>query len=93
MFIDLYHRNLNKIYKSNIILFSLLGCHQFKNLLDHQFEWEDLCAHVLASSNPLLAKLATLRPANNPDEQPYLPPSEVSMNSQMRELLEEMILT
>ena len=87
------HRKLNRVCKPSINSFSLLGCHQFKNLLDHQFEWEDLCAHVLASSNPLLAKLATLRPANNPDEQPYLPPSEVSMHFQMRELLEEMILT
>ena len=61
--------------------------------MEHQLDWDSLSTHVLSSPTPALAKLLSLRPAYSPSEQPYIPPSEVTIHKEIKEALEKKILS
>merc|ERR1719483_566988 len=69
-----------------------IGENKLNTLMDHQLDWEVLCSHVLASPTPVLAKLLGLRPAYLESEQPYIPPSELSIHKEIKDALEKKIL-
>eukprot|EP00090_Calanus_glacialis_P018524 TRINITY_DN28750_c0_g1_i1.p1 TRINITY_DN28750_c0_g1~~TRINITY_DN28750_c0_g1_i1.p1 ORF type:complete len:852 (+),score=156.49 TRINITY_DN28750_c0_g1_i1:642-3197(+) len=70
-----------------------IGFNKFNSMMEHQLDWDSLSTHVLSSPTPALAKLLSLRPAYSVSEQPYIPPSEITIHKEIKEALEKKILS